>query len=212
MSLLLLAPTRLEQKRVASLLTRQPAAFELCGFGPIAAAARTAFLIERQQPTLVLLSGIAGTYDQAKFPPGSAACFDRVLLDGLGAGSAAAFISAREMGFPQWTPDGGKPVFDELPLTTPAAARSAGALVTKLAASAGDACVQDTLARYPQAVAEDMEGAGVALACSMAGTPLVIIRGASNVAGDRDKKNWRIDEALAAVAAQIDIILEHHAH
>ena len=54
------------------------------------------------------------------------------------------------------------------------------------------------LERYPDAVAEDMEGFGVAVACYFGGVPLQIIRGISNRAGDRDKRNWDIDGALHA--------------
>jgi futalosine hydrolase len=53
----------------------------------------------------------------------------------------------------------------------------------------------------PAAVAEDMEGFAVALACRLAGVPLTIIRGISNTAGDRDHARWRVPEALAAAAA-----------
>ncbi len=38
-------------------------AFQLCGFGPIAAAARAGALIARYKPERVLLVGIAGSFD-----------------------------------------------------------------------------------------------------------------------------------------------------
>ena len=53
--------------------------------------------------------------------------------------------------------------------------------------------------RFPGAVAEDMEGFGVALACHLTGTPLRILRGISNLAGDRDHGNWRSAPALDGV-------------
>ena len=52
-------------------------------------------------------------------------------------------------------------------------------------------------------VAEDMEGFAVAMACEVAGIPLRIVRGISNVAGDRDSSNWQIDAALKSVAEAI---------
>ena len=52
--------------------------------------------------------------------------------------------------------------------------------------------------RFPDAVAEDMEGFAVAVACTLAGVPLRVVRGISNLVGDRDPKHWRIPAALAA--------------
>jgi futalosine hydrolase len=43
-----------------------------------------------------------------------------------------------------------------------------------------------------------MEGYAVALACALAGVPVSIVRGASNVVGDRDPARWRIPSALSA--------------
>ena len=43
-----------------------------------------------------------------------------------------------------------------------------------------------------------MEGYAVALACRLDNLPLVIVRGVSNVVGDRLSANWQIREAMAA--------------
>jgi len=61
--------------------------------------------------------------------------------------------------------------------------------------------------RY-EASAEDMEGFAVAMACQLQDVSLEIIRGISNVAGDRDKSNWRIDDALSAAAEVLGIVLD----
>jgi len=212
MKLLLLAPTPLERKRLAAAM-QQPADIQLCGFGPVAAAARCAALIESQQPNLVLLAGIAGTYNTSVFPVATAGFFSQVSLDGIGAGMGEDFIPSRELGFAQWNshPDG-DPIYQDFQLQVPQAHSSRGLLVTRLSASASSACVQLALSRYPQAMAEDMEGAGVALACAIAGVPLIIVRGASNIAGDRNKQNWRIDAALSAAAEKVDLVLEQYAN
>ena len=55
-------------------------------------------------------------------------------------------------------------------------------------------------ARFRDALAEDMEGFAVAFACALAGVPVSIVRGISNVVGDRDPAHWRIPAALAARA------------
>ena len=46
-----------------------------------------------------------------------------------------------------------------------------------------------------------MEGFAVALACALARVPCAIVRGISNVAGDREAGRWRIPAALAAARA-----------
>ena len=51
--------------------------------------------------------------------------------------------------------------------------------------------------------AEDMEGFAVATACRLANVPLSIIRGISNVAGDRDHRRWEIDLAIDRLAQRL---------
>jgi futalosine hydrolase len=48
-----------------------------------------------------------------------------------------------------------------------------------------------------------MEGFAVALAAQRFGVRLTIVRGISNVAGDRDQSRWRLGEALTAARAVI---------
>jgi len=55
--------------------------------------------------------------------------------------------------------------------------------------------------RFPDAKAEDMEAFGVAMACHLNQVPLTVIRGMSNAAGERDKQQWQLDEALASALA-----------
>lgn len=194
---LILVPTPLERERLGPLgpglgLT------ELCGFGPVAAAARTAALLAHLAPRRVLLVGIAGTFDPALLPVGAASTFDGVRLEGVGAGEAAGLVGPGELGLPQWE-DGEGPITDHLALV----GQEGRTLLTVCAASRG----ADQAGRRAAsgALAEDMEAFGVALACRAAGTPLTVVRGASNLAGDGDTSGWRIDEALAAAR---DLALE----
>lgn len=189
---LVLVPTELELSKLnghADL--RQLANVELCGFGPVEAAARTAAILARTQPDRVLLVGIAGSYDSKRLSVGTAACFLEVTIDGVGAGSGADFRSATELGFSQ---------VSQLPLHWPRSSPEAGLLVTCCAASANAVEANDRKSRFPEAAAEDMEGFAVALACHLATVPLAIVRGISNITGDRDHSNWMIDEAVAAAA------------
>lgn len=219
MTRLILVPTRLELQRMQAARPGWPpqdARVELCGFGPILAAARTAQLIGVLQVSEVVLLGIAGAY-AGRAEVGTAARFDSVACYGIGAGSGSDFVTAADMGWLQYEPFPpagsalpASAVGDELDLTgeTPRAARdaaspdaedsSAAQLLTCCATAVCEADVAVRLARFPQAVAEDMEAFGVATACLLSETRLTVIRGFSNVAGNRDTRSWRIDAALNA--------------
>jgi futalosine hydrolase len=80
------------------------------------------------------------------------------------------------------------------------AKEAAGLLLTCCAASTDSRDADARRNRFPQAAAEDMEGFGVALACTLAGVPLQIVRGISNQVGDRNHANWQIEPALTSAA------------
>lgn len=196
---LVLVPTELERRRLldGGGLGTGLALNALCGFGPIAAAARTAELIARLRPRRVLLVGIAGTYDPDRIPVGAAIEFGAVAVEGIGVGEGATAQGPPALGFPQWPgrEETGTPSIDD---RLPLAASGDALLLTTCSASDSPEHVLRRRERFPDALAEDMEGFGVALACALAGTPLDIVRGISNVAGDRDPASWRIPAALLA--------------
>jgi len=210
---LVLVPTELERRLVEPAVAAARGAasrVELCGFGPVVAAARTARLIAEHRPERVLLVGIAGGFaDRLRI--GEAYAFEQVACHGIGAGAAAAFIPAEAMGWTQWPADGldsATRVGDVLPCSSsplPAAART-GLLLSACSASASDDDVRSRLRLHPDAVAEDMEGFAVAAACRLGGVPLEIVRGISNTAGDRDTSHWQVDAACRA-AGELAVLL-----
>lgn len=54
-------------------------------------------------------------------------------------------------------------------------------------------------ARHPRALAEAMEGFGVAEAAAAHTTPVLELRAVSNPVGPRDRAAWRIGDALTAL-------------
>jgi futalosine hydrolase len=211
---LVLVPTERERGIVEPLVTAACGGgvrIELCGFGPVVAAARTAQLIAEHRPDHLLLVGIAGRFTE-RLAIGQAYAFERVACHGVGAGSGDAFVTAEAMGWPQWPDDGPdrRPrIGDVLPCTSnalPAAAPRADLLLSVCEASAGEADVRSRLRLYPDAEAEDMEGFAVAAACRLAGVPLDIVRGISNATGDRDISRWQIEAACRA-AAELTVML-----
>jgi futalosine hydrolase len=209
MSTLLLIPTRGE---AAHLLRRAPdlarrARLEICGFGPVVAAARTAQLLADETIDRVILAGIAGTYDHERHPVGSVLEAGSVALDGVGAGEGDSFLSAQDLGFLLFEgerDDGLSRVEGVLSLPAPS---GGGLLLTVCSSTAAEAQLARRRALHPEAAMEDMEGYGVAVACRFRKIQLRILRGISNRAGDRDRTRWEIEGALGAVAERTEEIL-----
>ena len=199
---LILVPTELERRRLLDQggFDARHGEPQLCGFGPVAAAARSAWLLAQRRPRRVLLVGIAGAFDLELHPVGTAVEFRATAVDGVGVGEGDAFCGPPSLGFPQWPGSEGMsapPITDRIAL--PAAAEDgAPLLLTTCAASDSAEQAARRRERFPEARAEDMEGFAVAMACVLGGIPLRIVRGISNEVGDRDPERWRIPSALAA--------------
>lgn len=199
----LILPTEFEKQRLVDANpTIDSWNIAVCGFGPIASAARTMQLAMQHQPAEFILAGIAGTYDAEQFPVGTSQSFSHIQLDGIGAGDGGERLSCRDLGFAQWRDELGGEIFDQISLHGKPN-NSDAALLTVCAASANIAQADERRQRFPHACAEDMEAFGVALACQLAEIPLTVIRGSSNLAGDREKGNWRIDQAMQAVGREL---------
>jgi futalosine hydrolase len=200
--LLVLVPTHLERLHLAA-----SGAFEgralvhAVGAGPLAAAANAALLATRLTPARVLLAGIAGSYDLARAPLGSARFATRTRCLDLGAlpcdGSADGTRAAPLRLAP---PDDAWLVDDlELALPEPRLAPIEPCALLTVHAASGTREQAEARARAAQALLEDMEGHAVAMACRAVGVPCSIARGVSNAAGDRDHARWAVEPALVAV-------------
>lgn len=106
---LILVPTAVEERRIEDHggFDAGLGVVALCGFGPIAAAARTAELLATWRPGRVVLVGIAGTFDPEILPIGRALAFDAVAVEGIGAGEGRDLAGPAALGFPQWPGNGG---------------------------------------------------------------------------------------------------------
>lgn len=168
-----------------------PGRLALCGFGLAAAGAGASHAIAANPGPAsdgVVLVGAAGTYDPDRHPVGSAIVAGTIGCDGIGAGTGPDHVSAAELGFAD---------SDRIDL-------GAGPeLLSVAAASASRAEAAARRARHPDAVGEEMEGFAVALAARLHGVGLTIVRGFANVAGDRDRAGWRMEEALHRAAAVV---------
>jgi futalosine hydrolase len=202
---LVLIPTDFERKQLQPLIA-EATTLELCGFGVAAAAARTSSLIASHKPKSVLLAGIAGSYRDT-LSIGAAYTFASVACYGIGVGTGAAFQTANQMGWPHWAGCDQAPEIGDC-IALQCDAPDADQLLTVCAGASDEEDVRLRQNLFPDALAEDMEGFGVAVACELAGVPLQILRGISNVAGNRNHKAWQIQPALSAVAIRLNEILD----
>jgi len=169
------------------------------GVGPATAAAGTAWRLARTPYDLVVSAGVAGAMpDRAGV--GDVVIATRSIAADLGADSPEGFIPVSRLGFGDETIDA-DPV-----LKHPDAV--VGSVLT-VSTATGTACGVEALARrHPDAVAEAMEGFGVASAARLAGVRFAEIRTISNLIGPRDRTTWRLAEALAALRDAVRTVTE----
>jgi futalosine hydrolase len=168
------------------------------GVGPAAAAAVTSAELAREPAELVLCAGIGGGY--AALGAGDIAVASASVFADLGAQSADGFLPLSELGYG----DEHYPVPAQLAVEL--ADRTGGHMGTVLtvATVTGTAARAEELrGRFPDAVAEGMEGAGVAAAAALHGAAFAEIRAISNAAGPRRRAEWRVPEALHALGRAV---------
>ncbi|MBM0235112.1 futalosine hydrolase [Micromonospora sp. STR1_7] len=177
------------------------------GVGPAVAGAATARLLALAEAAgrpyrAVVSAGVAGGF------AGRAAVGDMVLgtasiAADLGAESPDGFIPVDELGMPPALLGGGSvlPADPRLLAALRAALPSAtvGPVLTVSTVTGTAAGTEELRRRHPEAVAEAMEGYGVAVAAAQAGVPFAELRTISNPIGPRDRDAWRLREALAAL-------------
>jgi futalosine hydrolase len=171
------------------------------GVGPAAAAAGTARLLAlaeaaRAPYRAVISAGIAGGFP-ARAPVGSIVLGARAVAADLGAESPDGFLPVDQLGFGSNLLDADPTLLKHLTTALPSAV--VGDILT-LATVTGTAETAAALRnRHPQAVAEAMEGYGVACAAQTAGVPFAEVRTVSNPIGPRDRAAWRLREAFSAL-------------
>ncbi len=206
--ILLLIPTEFEislvKERAAEIQTRHNVAVAICGFGPVIPAAISTEKLLQLRPRLVILCGIAGAYVSAGLKIGAAYEFSDIGIDGVGAGRGPDFKTSSQLGWPQFAGDEQRsPISNSVNLGT----ESGLSLLTVCSASQGRDHANDRQQRYA-AHAEDMEGFAVAAACRLQQVPLRVVRGISNVAGDREHAHWKTADAMTSAFDLVNAIVE----
>jgi futalosine hydrolase len=185
-----------EAERAAILAAGTRAEVLVGGVGPAAAAAATAGALDGVE--LVLSAGIGGGF--APLVPGDVAVASSIVFADLGAETAEGFRPVSALGF-------GTDRYDvDAAVAADLAARTDGRLgtIVTVATVTGTAVSAAALrARFPDAVAEGMEGAGVAAAAVRRGVRFGELRAISNAVGPRDRDSWQIPLALSALGRAV---------
>lgn len=190
------------------------------GIGKVNAAVTTAALLERFSISEVFNIGCAGAFVQGPLRIGDVLVTRNALCGDEGVLAEGGVVPSEALGFPLVV-HGQEAFFDAFPLD-----RSArfSRILQEMPAGfygldgqpsleepnfqmvygpsltvgmvSGDAEVAHRRFSRYEAFAENMEGSAVAQTCFRYGVPVMECRGISNMAGDRDKRNWRLDTAM----------------
>jgi len=195
--------------------------YMISGMGKTNAAHAATFLIEKFSPETLILFGIGGAYPSSGLGVGDIAVAEKEVYGDEGVMNGDGFQGTQLIGIPLLKL-GRRKYFNEFPLDKGLAGKALGYLAYVAQPSAGS--IAAGLGRFVTvstctgtrkramelqkrfgAVCENMEGAAAAHICTLYGTPMVEIRGISNIAGDRDRSKW--DIRLAAENCQ-RVVLE----
>ncbi|MEY7980890.1 futalosine hydrolase, partial [Streptomyces pilosus] len=145
---------------------------------------------------LVASAGLGGGF-LPHAPLGSLVVADEITAADLGAESPDGFLPVTALGFGTVTH---RPPAARVREAAAAAGALTGAVLTVSTVTGPAARAAALRARHPRALAEAMEGFGVAAAAAAPGGPVLEVRAVSNPGGPRDRAAWRIGDALTALA------------
>ena len=173
------------------------------GVGSAAAAAATARRLTLAEAAGrpydgVLSAGIAGGFAD-RVPVAGTVIATRSVAAELGADSPEGFLPLAELGFGSSIVECDPALLAGLHAALPGAV--AGEVLTVCTVTGTADGATRLRSRWPDAVAESMEGFGVATAAAQAGLGYAELRTVSNAIGPRDRAAWRIGDALAALSA-----------
>jgi futalosine hydrolase len=192
------------------------------GVGPVAAAVAVARLLAALDragtpASLVVSAGIAGGF-AGRARIGDAVIARNAVFADLGAATDDGFLDLAGLGLAGGAPLASPVTLDGLPtgnvlrgLVT-GDVRTLDGLVTgdvlTLATMTGtDAGAAALAAAHPAAVAEAMEGYGVAWAAAEHGVPWAEVRAISNLIGRRDRSGWDIPAAFESLGAAVATVV-----
>jgi futalosine hydrolase len=180
------------------------------GVGPAAAAAAAAYAVATYDVRLLVSMGVAGSFVSARLRPGDTAVASTIVAADLGAMSPERFLDVAALGL-----DGLAAVDCRPDLVAAARDRlgaaglhvAVGPVLTLSTATGTSERAAELMARHG-AVAEAMEGAGVAHVAALHEIPVLEVRTISNEVGPRDRDSWDLGAALTALGVAAHALFE----
>ena len=121
-----------------------------------------------------------------------------ILLHGIGVGEGDSYKSAFELG---WQNGSGSQASVLAKISAPKdvttnVSISTGTALSVTSASSNYQEATFKKAKYKNALIEDMETYSVIVASESCNREVVVVRGVSNQVGEKDKNNWKVQEAM----------------
>jgi futalosine hydrolase len=201
--ILVIVATELEAQKLPKLPGMRT---RISGIGMVNAALETQLGILEQRPDLVLSVGIGGAYPKGGAKIGDVVVASEMIYAALGAMDGNQFLNLEQLGF-ELLPKTFNIIEAVLQARKFALLTNAkfGAILTLETVTGSDARALELEQLFPNALAEGMEGAGIAHAALKNGIPSLEIRGISNFVGARDRSSWRIGAALEALYKSLEV-------
>ena len=186
----------------------KPVVYMASGVGIANAPNAATVLIERFSPRLIILFGIGGAYPHSGFGVGDVVAAKKEIYADAGLILKDGFHGMKETGLPLLR-KGRRKFFNEFPLDRTLLKKAlsiglpSGVFLTVSASTGTLKRALELERRYGadcENMIENMEGAAAAHICALYGTPLIEIRGISNIVEDRDIKKW--DKETASLNCQ----------
>lgn len=167
------------------------------GVGSPKAAARTAMALMKGDYGLVINMGIAGGFRDKTYI-GSIVIATEIISADLGSETEAGFMSLEQLKLGNSRFHVDKELVEQIyeKLKANDVVVSKGPVLTVSTTTGTIGTLKKLKTRFPDAVAEAMEGYGVAVSAHEQHLPCLEIRAISNYVGPRVRKAWKIKEAL----------------
>lgn len=177
------------------------------GMGKVNAAHAATYVIEKHTVNAIVNIGVGGAYAGSGLKAGDVAVASKEIYGDDGVIDSGGWGRLEKIGIPL-VQQGRKRYFNEYPVTSLSSFCPGwkagmtewkfkirrGNFVTVSAASGTQKRARELEQRF-KAVCENMEGAAIAHVCTLYKIPLIEIRGISNIAGIRDKRQWDLQLA-----------------
>lgn len=207
---------RLEQgKPVEVMFGERPALLLVTGIGVINTSFALGRALDRNDVGVVVLAGIAGTFNPEDFPLCSACVVRKEIWPEYGLKKDGQ-VDPKGLGF-SLAEIGGNPVWNEVELVSGKSLFESGLDRFEKLPEAVSLTVSGVTATAKGAAAyrndyaadlENMEGFAAAYVCALVGVGLCQVRTVSNLVGSRDSDDWDLRGALAELGRVCSVLIK----